>query len=96
LRWPGPGGSDILQASKTDEEDAVGRLPLPLATHAGVLSIAQPRGQIKARAEDEKLELPAKRIPPGAAPDDVASRHVLADPTSRDTFVQLASTRRTS
>jgi acetoacetyl-CoA synthetase len=38
----------------------------------------------------KKLELPAKRILLGAAPDEVASRDVLADPTSLDAFVELA------
>ena len=41
----------------------------------------------------KKLELPAKRILLGAAIDDVASRDVLADPTSLDPFVALAATR---
>jgi acetoacetyl-CoA synthetase len=41
----------------------------------------------------KKLELPAKRILLGAALDDVASRDVLADPTSLDPFVVLAATR---
>ena len=41
----------------------------------------------------KKLELPAKRILLGAALDDVASRDVLADPTSLDPFVALAATR---
>jgi acetoacetyl-CoA synthetase len=41
----------------------------------------------------KKLELPAKRILLGAALDDVASRDVLADPTSLDPFVTLAATR---
>ncbi len=38
----------------------------------------------------KKLELPAKKILLGAALDDVASRDVLADPTSLDSFVELA------
>ncbi|MCE3551060.1 acetoacetate--CoA ligase [Pseudonocardia sp. RS11V-5] len=38
----------------------------------------------------KKLELPAKKILLGAALDDVASRDVLADPTSLDPFVALA------
>jgi acetoacetyl-CoA synthetase len=38
----------------------------------------------------KKLELPAKRILLGAALDEVASRDVLADPTSLDPFVALA------
>jgi acetoacetyl-CoA synthetase len=38
----------------------------------------------------KKLELPAKRILLGAAPEDVASRDVLADPASLDAFVELA------
>jgi acetoacetyl-CoA synthetase len=38
----------------------------------------------------KKLELPAKRILLGAPLDDVASRDVLADPTSLDPFVALA------
>jgi acetoacetyl-CoA synthetase len=38
----------------------------------------------------KKLELPAKRILLGAAPEDVASRDMLADPTSLDAFVELA------
>jgi acetoacetyl-CoA synthetase len=38
----------------------------------------------------KKLELPAKRILLGARPDEVASRDVLADPTSLDAFVELA------
>jgi acetoacetyl-CoA synthetase len=41
----------------------------------------------------KKLELPAKRILLGAALDDVASRDVLADPTSLDAFVELARAR---
>ena len=39
----------------------------------------------------KKLELPAKKILLGAALDDVASRDVLADPTSLDPFVALAA-----
>ncbi|HKQ42501.1 MAG TPA: acetoacetate--CoA ligase [Pseudonocardia sp.] len=38
----------------------------------------------------KKLELPAKKILLGAALDDVASRDVLADPTSLDSFVAFA------
>jgi acetoacetyl-CoA synthetase len=38
----------------------------------------------------KKLELPAKRILLGAPPEEVASRDVLADPTSLDAFVELA------
>jgi acetoacetyl-CoA synthetase len=38
----------------------------------------------------KKLELPAKRILLGAALHDVASRDVLADPTSLDSFVAFA------
>ncbi|OJY45479.1 acetoacetate--CoA ligase [Pseudonocardia sp. 73-21] len=38
----------------------------------------------------KKLELPAKKILLGAAPDDVASRDVLADATSLDAFVGFA------
>jgi acetoacetyl-CoA synthetase len=38
----------------------------------------------------KKLELPAKKILLGAALDDVASRDVLADPSSLDPFVELA------
>jgi acetoacetyl-CoA synthetase len=38
----------------------------------------------------KKLELPAKKILLGAALDEVASRDVLADPTSLDPFVALA------
>jgi acetoacetyl-CoA synthetase len=38
----------------------------------------------------KKLELPAKKILLGAAVDEVASRDVLADPTSLDPFVALA------
>ncbi|TQM03006.1 acetoacetate--CoA ligase [Pseudonocardia kunmingensis] len=41
----------------------------------------------------KKLELPVKRILLGAAPDDVAGRDVLADPSSLDAFVELASAR---
>ncbi|MDT7581682.1 MAG: acetoacetyl-CoA synthetase [Pseudonocardiales bacterium] len=37
----------------------------------------------------KKLELPVKKILLGAAPDDVASRDVLADPTALDAFVAL-------
>jgi acetoacetyl-CoA synthetase len=37
----------------------------------------------------KKLELPVKRILLGAAPDEVASRDVLADPTALDAFVAL-------
>ena len=38
----------------------------------------------------KKLELPVKKILLGAAPDEVASRDVLADPTALDAFVALA------
>jgi len=38
----------------------------------------------------KKLEVPAKRILLGAAPDEVASRDVLADPSALDAFVELA------
>ncbi len=41
----------------------------------------------------KKLELPVKKILLGAAPDDVASRDVLGDPTALDAFVALAATR---
>ena len=41
----------------------------------------------------KKLELPVKKILLGAALDDVASRDVLADPTSLDPFVALAAAR---
>ncbi len=41
----------------------------------------------------KKLELPAKRILLGAPLDEVASRDVLADPTSLDVFVELADDR---
>jgi acetoacetyl-CoA synthetase len=44
----------------------------------------------------KKLELPAKKILLGAPLDDVASRDVLAEPTSLDTFVRLAAARRPS
>jgi acetoacetyl-CoA synthetase len=40
----------------------------------------------------KKLELPAKKILLGAAPDAVASRDVLADPASLEPFVALART----
>jgi acetoacetyl-CoA synthetase len=43
----------------------------------------------------KKLELPVKKILLGAQLDDVASREVLADPTSLDPYVQHAATRRT-
>ncbi|MCU1631049.1 MAG: acetoacetate--CoA ligase [Pseudonocardia sp.] len=42
----------------------------------------------------KKLELPVKKILLGAEPDEVASRDVLADPTSLDSFVALAARRR--
>jgi acetoacetyl-CoA synthetase len=41
----------------------------------------------------KKLELPVKKILLGAAPDEVASRDVLADPTSLDVFVALRGAR---
>jgi acetoacetyl-CoA synthetase len=41
----------------------------------------------------KKLELPAKRILLGAPLEEVASRDVLADPTSLDVFVALAGAR---
>ena len=41
----------------------------------------------------KKLELPVKRILLGAAPDEVASRDVLADPTALDAFVALRDAR---
>jgi acetoacetyl-CoA synthetase len=41
----------------------------------------------------KKLELPVKKILLGAAPDDVASRDVLADPTALDAFVVLRGDR---
>jgi acetoacetyl-CoA synthetase len=37
----------------------------------------------------KKLELPVKKILLGAAPDEVASRDVLADPTALDAFVAV-------
>jgi acetoacetyl-CoA synthetase len=43
----------------------------------------------------KKLELPVKKILLGAHLDDVASREVLADPTSLDSFVEHAAARRT-
>ncbi|GAB4583730.1 acetoacetate--CoA ligase [Nocardia sp. IFM 10818] len=42
----------------------------------------------------KKLELPAKRILLGAAPDTVASRDALAVPTALDPFIALAEDRR--
>ena len=44
----------------------------------------------------KKLELPVKKILLGAQPDDVASRDVLADPTSLDHYVAHAATRSTT
>ena len=41
----------------------------------------------------KKLELPVKKILLGAAPDEVASRDVLADPTALDVFVTLRDAR---
>jgi acetoacetyl-CoA synthetase len=41
----------------------------------------------------KKLELPVKRVLLGAALDDVASREVLADPSSMDFFVSYAAAR---
>jgi acetoacetyl-CoA synthetase len=41
----------------------------------------------------KKLELPAKRILQGRRLSDVASREVLAEPTSLDVFVELATRR---
>lgn len=41
----------------------------------------------------KKLELPVKKILLGAAPDEVASRDVLADPTALEPFVAIATTR---
>ena len=41
----------------------------------------------------KKLELPVKKILLGARPEDVASRDVLADPTSLDPYVAEAATR---
>jgi acetoacetyl-CoA synthetase len=41
----------------------------------------------------KKLEIPVKRILLGAAPDLAASRDSLADPSSLDVFVQLATAR---
>ena len=41
----------------------------------------------------KKLELPVKKILLGAAPDEVASRDVLADPTALDAFVTLRGAR---
>jgi len=37
----------------------------------------------------KRLEVPVKRILRGAAPDDVASRDALSDPSSLDVFVEL-------
>jgi acetoacetyl-CoA synthetase len=42
----------------------------------------------------KKLELPVKKILLGAQLDDVASREVLADPTSMDAFIDHAAARR--
>jgi acetoacetyl-CoA synthetase len=41
----------------------------------------------------KKLEAPVKRILRGAAPEAVASRDALADPTAVDAFAEYASTR---
>src|SRR5690348_1031681 len=41
----------------------------------------------------KKLELPVKKILLGAAPDEVAARDVLADPSALDAFVALRSSR---
>jgi acetoacetyl-CoA synthetase len=43
----------------------------------------------------KKLEAPVKRLLRGAAPEDVASRDALLDPTALDTFVALAQSART-
>ena len=43
----------------------------------------------------KKLEAPVKRLLRGAAPEDVASRDALLDPTALDTFVALAHSART-
>jgi len=44
----------------------------------------------------KKLELPVKKILQGAQPDDVASRDVLADPTSLDAYVAFSAAARRS
>jgi len=44
----------------------------------------------------KKLELPVKKILRGAQLDDVASREVLADPTSLDPYLEHAAIRRTA
>jgi acetoacetyl-CoA synthetase len=43
----------------------------------------------------KKLEAPVKRLLRGAAPEEVASRDALLDPTALDTFVALARAERT-
>ena len=43
----------------------------------------------------KKLEVPVKRLLRGAAPEEVASRDALLDPTALDTFVALARAERT-
>jgi acetoacetyl-CoA synthetase len=43
----------------------------------------------------KKLEAPVKRLLRGAAPEEVASRDALLDPTALDTFVALAHSERT-
>jgi acetoacetyl-CoA synthetase len=51
-------------------------------------------GSVPRNRTGKKLELPVKKILLGARVDDVASRDVLADPTSLDAFAEHADTRR--
>ena len=84
LLWPDSCSSDILWASKTDEEDAVGRPPLPLGTHGKVLLIAQPSGQVKARARfrdfDGRVRPVSEVGPSRAAAERALRRRCLSSP----------------
>ena len=74
--------SDILQASKTDVEHAVGRPPLPLGTYGKVLFLAQPsggQGPGEVPDFDGRVRLVSKVGPSRAA----AERALKAEFTSR-------------
>lgn len=53
-------------------------------------------GSVPRNRTGKKLELPVKRILQGRPLDEVASRDSLADPTSLDAFVDLATARSTT
>ena len=70
--------------------EALRRLLSPRHVPDGIEAVAAIPRTLTAK----KLELPVKRILQGTAPEDVASRDALADPTALDAFVEVAARRR--